>query len=105
MLTGGFLFFRQAKLVAPAGELPEDLIFTLVSVETNHGAQMAEGADEIPIFIQLHGIEMDIVRHIRLFIAEICCRFFGICYGKTIKLRIIDTLPVPDYFSMVYFCK
>ena len=47
VLTGGLLVFGYAKLIPTSGQLPENLVFTLVPVQTDNAA-LPEGANEEP---------------------------------------------------------
>ena len=64
---------------------------------------MTERADQVSGFIEPHSIKMNIVRRVRLLIRKIVAPGIPFYYRVTVQFRIINALPVPDYFSVIHF--
>ena len=103
MLARSLLELGQPEFVILAGEFPFDLVLLLRTVKAKDRVQMTERADQVPIVIQPHSIEMHDVRRVHLFIGEIVRCRRGFRSDDIVELRIIDTFPVPDDFSVLHF--
>ena len=64
---------------------------------------MAEGADQVAFVIQTHGVEVDRVRRVHLFICKIIRGWCCLCRDDIIKLRIVFALPFPNDFAVLHF--
>lgn len=102
MLAGCFFGVGQAKLVAVSGEEPQDLSVLVRAVQTEDGVEVPEGADQIAVLVQPHGVEVDIVGNICVLVCKVVGRLGGISHRERIQLGVVDAFLLPDDLTVLH---